>query len=75
MPGYAFDVHRVYSLLGLVERVGGRFPAVHMVPAVNTWGELLGTPLKRSSQKSCKAKFAFWAFSEDERPTPHTQYP
>jgi hypothetical protein len=31
-------------LLPLVERVGGRFAPVDMVPALNTWRELLGTP-------------------------------
>src|SRR5918998_6061091 len=39
----------VYSFLPLVERVGGRFPPLHMVPAGNTWRELLRTPSRRSS--------------------------
>src|SRR5215207_4719280 len=50
VPCYAFDLHRVLSFLPLVERVGGRFPPVHMVPAVKSWRELLRTPFGRSSQ-------------------------
>src|SRR5215207_7415757 len=47
----------VYSFLPLVEGVGGRFPPVDMVPAVNTRRELLGTPLWRSSHSGHSRKF------------------
>src|SRR5215204_1309686 len=41
----------VYSFLPLVERVGGRFPPLHMVPAVKSWRELLS--LRFNQEEFC----------------------
>src|SRR5215211_6402462 len=35
-----------------------------MMTLARVWRELRRTPSPRSSQQSCKAKFAFWAFCE-----------